>query len=145
MKTTEDLQLDLSWPLLRYEPDDGASVLMCVKTQAMRGSGIFIQKPTAQRRLPRLNGRVRMYHNLTGNGSQILRGTRLWAVTLHTWLKEVNGTVHQRWQLEHIVPNPTDNFKITKEHQRLIINVVHMNFAWCSKFLKTFDNFVWGA
>ncbi|XP_050983954.1 LOW QUALITY PROTEIN: protein FAM149A [Labeo rohita] len=63
-----------------YEPDDGASVLMCVKTQAMRGSGIFIQKPTAQRRLPRLNGRVRMYHNLTGNGSQILRGTRLYTV-----------------------------------------------------------------
>lgn len=60
-----------------YEPDDGASVLMCVKTQALRGSGILIQKPAAQRRLPRLSGRVRMYHNLTGNGSQILRGTRL--------------------------------------------------------------------
>ncbi|XP_016318172.1 protein FAM149A-like isoform X2 [Sinocyclocheilus anshuiensis] len=60
-----------------YDPDDGASMLMCVKTQALRGSGILIQKPTAQRRLPRLSGRVRMFHNLTGNGSQILRGTRL--------------------------------------------------------------------
>uniref|UniRef100_A0A8C2Q0Z2 Family with sequence similarity 149 member A n=1 Tax=Cyprinus carpio TaxID=7962 RepID=A0A8C2Q0Z2_CYPCA len=50
-----------------YDPDDGANVLMCVKTQALRGSGILIQKPTAQRRLPRLSGR----------GSQILRGTRL--------------------------------------------------------------------
>ncbi|XP_043112787.1 protein FAM149A isoform X2 [Puntigrus tetrazona] len=60
-----------------YDPDDGASVLMCVKTQALRGSGILVQKPAAQRRLPRLSGRVRMYHNLTANGSQILRGTRL--------------------------------------------------------------------
>ncbi|XP_058653347.1 protein FAM149A isoform X3 [Onychostoma macrolepis] len=60
-----------------YDPDDGASVLMCVKTQALRGSSLLIQKPAAQRRLPRLSGRVRMYHNLTGNGSQILRGTRL--------------------------------------------------------------------
>ncbi|KAL0175755.1 hypothetical protein M9458_028085, partial [Cirrhinus mrigala] len=60
-----------------YDPDDGASMLMCVKTQALRGSGLLIQKPAAQRRLPRLSSRVRMYHNLTGNGSQILRGTRL--------------------------------------------------------------------
>ncbi|XP_016118916.1 protein FAM149A-like [Sinocyclocheilus grahami] len=59
-----------------YDPDDGANELMCVKTQALRGSGIFIQKPAAQRRLPRLSGRVRMYHNLMANGSQILRGTR---------------------------------------------------------------------
>lgn len=77
IKTNEDLQLDLSCLLLRYDPDDAQSVLMCVKTQTLRGSSVLIQKPTAQRRLPRLSGRVRMYHNLVGNGSQLLRGTRL--------------------------------------------------------------------
>ncbi|KAK7141488.1 hypothetical protein R3I93_015587 [Phoxinus phoxinus] len=60
-----------------YDPDDAPSVLMCVKTQALRGSSTLLQKPTAQRRLPRLSGRVRMYHSLIGNGSQLLRGTRL--------------------------------------------------------------------
>ncbi|XP_051716106.1 protein FAM149A isoform X2 [Ctenopharyngodon idella] len=60
-----------------YDPDDAPSVLMCVKTQTLRGSSVLIQKPAAQRRLPRLSGRVRMYHNLIGNGSQLLRGTRL--------------------------------------------------------------------
>ncbi|KAI7802036.1 putative protein FAM149A [Triplophysa rosa] len=58
-----------------YDPDDGPSVLMCVKTQALRGSSILTQKLTSQRRLPRLNSRVRIYHNLTGNGSQ--PGTKL--------------------------------------------------------------------
>ncbi|XP_067312719.1 protein FAM149A [Pseudorasbora parva] len=60
-----------------YDSDDAPSLLMCEKTQALRGSSILMQKPTAQRRLPRLSGRVRMYHNLMGNGSQLLRGTRL--------------------------------------------------------------------
>nr|XP_021336953.1 protein FAM149A isoform X2 [Danio rerio] len=60
-----------------YEPEDGASVLMCMKTQALRASGLLMQKPAVQRKLPRLSGRVRMYHNITGNGSQLLRGTRL--------------------------------------------------------------------
>ncbi|KAK9963026.1 hypothetical protein ABG768_006249 [Culter alburnus] len=60
-----------------YDPDDAPSVLMCVKSQTLRGSSVLIQKPTAQRRLPRLSGRVRMYHSLVGNGSQLLRGTRL--------------------------------------------------------------------
>nr|XP_055033557.1 protein FAM149A isoform X1 [Misgurnus anguillicaudatus] len=60
-----------------YDPDDGPSELMCVKTQALRGSVILSQKLAVQRKLPRLNGRVRMYHNLTGNGSQLLRGTKL--------------------------------------------------------------------
>ncbi|XDV37134.1 hypothetical protein PO909_006787 [Leuciscus waleckii] len=50
-----------------YDPDDAPSVLMCVKTQALRGSSTLLQKPTAHRRLPRLSG----------NGSQLLRGTRL--------------------------------------------------------------------
>lgn len=77
MKTNEGLQLDLSLLLLRYDPDDAPSVLMCVKTQALRGSSTLLQKPTAHRRLPRLSGRVRMYHSLIGNGSQLLRGTRL--------------------------------------------------------------------
>ncbi|XP_056626111.1 protein FAM149A [Triplophysa dalaica] len=58
-----------------YDPDDGPSMLMCVKTQALRGSSILLQKLTPQRRLPRLNSRVRIYHNLTGNGSQ--PGTKL--------------------------------------------------------------------
>lgn len=130
MKTNEDLQLHLSWLLLRYDPDDGASVLMCVKTQALRGSGI--QKPAAQRRLPRLSGRVRMYHNLTGNGSQILRGTRLWAVTLHTWLKSLKELFRccskPMWP-SFFCGTQTESSKITKESHRCIIKVVHMNLA----------------
>ncbi|XP_051945164.1 protein FAM149A isoform X2 [Xyrauchen texanus] len=60
-----------------FVPEDGATMLMCVKSQALRGSCVLTQKPAAQRRLPIPSGRVRMYHNLTGNGSQLLRGTRL--------------------------------------------------------------------
>jgi len=77
MKTNEGLQFDLSLLLLRYDPDDAPSVLMCVKSQALRGSCTLLQKPTVQRRFPRLCGRVRMYHSLMGNGSQLLRGPRL--------------------------------------------------------------------
>ncbi|TRY56534.1 hypothetical protein DNTS_022790 [Danionella cerebrum] len=78
------------------EVDDGPNVLMCVKSPALRGCGSLNQKPTVLRKLPRLGSRVRIHQNLIGNGSQLLRGTRLSTVNETLASPPVSGLQNHR-------------------------------------------------
>ncbi|KAL7885802.1 hypothetical protein AOLI_G00060970 [Acnodon oligacanthus] len=83
------------------DSDDGASSLMCVKTQGQRGTSALSHKPAVQRMLPRLNGRARLRQTLPAQSTQFLRGTRLSTVAEDLLSSPVSAVQNNRLPLIH--------------------------------------------